>query len=777
MKKPLSASISTLALAISANLSLTAHAANQMEVVIVTASKIETDIQQTAVSMQSISADTLANAGVGSLAEVAKFTPGLQLDQIGGGLTASVRIRGIGTPGNSPLDPSVPIFIDGVAQGRTGSGFQDLLDVARVEILRGPQGTLFGRNSTAGAISVWTKDANTRDWGGSLQVQAGNYNDREVKGTVNVPIIDDVLAARISGFSVNQDGYAKNAMDGETYNGYADRHGVRGKFAWTPTENIDVQWVSDYSNTINHPLLALNTYPAAMDAYATTRGIASAPDLSGAALQANGLPVPDPYDDTQYFDHTSWTEDTNVANSITVNWDIQDGFLAGNTLTSITSYQNYKADQDTDREYTPLQWAETSGLAKTVSKSQELRISSDALENWEYVAGLFYYTEHVQSDQRNDGIFADKFAALGIPGVRTPSNAFSHTTIDTDNAAIFGQVTYSVTDDFSLTAGLRGSRVERDGNSDVDVLIQTSPTSTPINPYAGTPTGRLVLIDDETLAENDVSGVLKALYFIGADIMLYGSYDRGFKPGGFNRLLDAGASGTVATSYRKENSNNFEVGLKSQWLDNRVQANLAVFYMDFKDYHNQYTDPSSQLIVENVKSVTTEGVELDVQVLLTDNLTGGLSAAYLNPRVKDDTVDDDQSGGTGHSRTLKNGQLINDVSQYSANIFAEYNHPVADSSAEAFIRGDLSYRSSYLLGTTIDLAHNPSIYQGGFSTSNLRFGLRNLDDHWTLTGWVKNLTDKEYAVAGAIGVGGQMDGSYIVPGAPRTYGVAVQYDY
>src|SRR4029077_6167240 len=130
--------------------------------------KIEADIQKTAVSMQSLSGEKLADSGVDSVADVAKLVPGLQLDQTGGGITATVRVRGIGTPGNSALEPSVPLFIDGVAQSRSGAGFQDLLDVARVEVLRGPQGTLYGRNSTAGAINVWTKDVSTSNWEGSV---------------------------------------------------------------------------------------------------------------------------------------------------------------------------------------------------------------------------------------------------------------------------------------------------------------------------------------------------------------------------------------------------------------------------------------------------------------------------------------------------------------------------------------------------------------------------------------------------------------------------------
>lgn len=763
--------VSILALAINA-ISMSAHAAEALDTVIVTAGKIEADIQKTAVSMQSLSGEKLADSGLNSVADVAKLVPGLQLDQTGGGLTATVRIRGIGTPGYSPLDPSVPLFIDGVAQSRTGAGFQDLLDVARVEVLRGPQGTLYGRNSTAGAVNVWTKDANTRNWEGSVQGQLGNYNDRELKGTVNVPLVDGKLGARISAFKVMQDGYVENSYTGETGNGYADRFGGRAKVLLVATDNVTAQWLTDYAKMVNHPMTTLASTPAVLDAYAAG-GIASHPDLTGIPLDSSGLPISDPYGKT-YQDRNNWSLDSNVATSLTVNWDITEGFLADHALTSISAYQLYKTAQDLEQDYTVLDFQATSGVSKTKSWSQELRISSDAQENWEYVGGLFYYSENVDSDQHTDTNLPDKLALLArtpaAVGYRT-SNSLSKTSVDTDNAAIFGQVTYNFTDAFSVTAGLRESVVKKKGNSTVDTDLRLSTVAGGSGPYVPRILPTAYLFDHVHQTENDLSGVLKARYQLQNDVMLYGSFDRGFKPGGFNRLINVPAGTTLPTTFRKENSNNFELGAKTQWLDNTVQANIALFHMEFMNYHNQSIDSRSNLVVENIKKVTDDGVEVDIQALVTPGFIVGASAAYLNPRVKDNSIG---SGKT--SASLTNGQLINDVGQRSFNANAEYSHALGDGPTEGFVRGDLVYRGSSSLSVAT-VTEDKLYHQGGYTLSNIRFGVRKLDAHWQLTGWVNNIFDKEYVVQAGTGIPNFTDGVQISRGAPRTFGVSAQYDY
>lgn len=781
LQPPSLSTVSTLALAISFNVSMMAQAADSLDTVIVTAGKIEADIQKTAISMQSLSGDTLADSGVNSVKDIANLVPGLQLEQTGGGNTATVRIRGIGTPGFSSLDPSVPLFIDGVAQSRTGAGFQDLIDVSRIEVLRGPQGTLYGRNSTAGAINVWTKDVNTTDWEGSVLGQLGDYSNKELKGTVNVPLIDGKLGARLSGFRVMQDGYTENDYNGQTGNGYADRNGGRAKIQLAATDNLNIQLTTDYAEIVNHPMQALVTPPAAFNTYAANpAGIASRPNLSGIPLNSSGLPISDPYGDV-YQDHYNWTRDTNFANSLTVNWDVTEGFLKDHALTSITASQKYVSDQDIEQDHSVLQFAQTDGRSTTKSWSQEFRISSDAIENWEYVGGLFYYHEDVESTQNTNNNYVDRIdytRRFGLPTTSatnrgTPTtNSLSATDNKSENSAVFGQATYEFTEKFSATAGLRYSVVKKEGNTDVTantiIYLPIPPTfRAPYLPRALAPS-TFSIINHEDQTENDLSGVLKARYQLQDDVMLYGSFDRGFKPGGFNRLINPTAP--TPSSYEKENSNNFELGAKTQWLDNTVQANIALFHMEFLDYHSQATDNFNNVVVENIKKVTNDGVELDTQALVTDGLTVGASAAYLNPRVKDNGL---KSGG--NSRTLDEDDLINDVGQYTANLNAEYVHALGWGAAEGFVRTDLAYRSSTTL--SINATTRAKYEQGGYSLSNLRFGVRKLDDHWQLTGWVNNVFDKEYAISGGVGVAGFNDGIAAVRGAPLTYGVSAQYDY
>jgi iron complex outermembrane receptor protein len=755
------------------------NAAQELETVIVTASKIEQDVQQTPVSLSSISGDKLTELGATSVQDIAKLTPGLQMDQTGAGISATVRIRGIGTPGYSALDPSVPIFIDGVAQARTGSGFQDLLDVARIEVLRGPQGTLYGRNSTAGAINVWTKDANSHRWDGSIQVQQGNYNDREMKSTVNIPIVDDLLAARVSVYSVHQDGYLNDPVLNTTENGFTDRYGARAKILLTPTPDFSVQWLTAYSNSTSRNSGALTEAPSAYTMYANSPG--------GIVSQGgtHTLAMGEQYNGNVYGNTPTWGHDTDFATSFTMSWDISSGLFAGSSITSITAYDLYKDHQISDQDNSILDWSSSEGQANTQSWSQEVRLSSDATENLEYVLGLFYYADRVLSNQFSgaNGIDVntafDYFTALSNasppldePGhftspIGNPYAANTHDWFNSDNAAIFGQATYEFTDKFSVTAGLRESWVQKRGNSSLTANAYIGAG----NFYALPPQD---IVDHATLIETDTSGVLKARYFIENDFMVYGSIDKGFKPGGFNRLVTAGND--APTSYDKETSTNYEIGAKTSWFDNRLQANIAAFYMEFKDYHNQITDQFSNLIIENVPKISTDGIELDIAALPLPDLKVGIGAAYLNPRVRD-TVSAQKQTEEHYVSNLHNGELLNDVSQYSANINAEYSHRLPDSPAEGFVGFDTAYRSEYILGDLRD-----GVHQGGFTLSNMRAGVRNLDNHWELTGWVRNMFNKEYAISGSTRFGSIADafepsGFSITQGAPRTYGMTVKYDY
>ncbi len=751
MRKITSLSISTLsklALVVGANASIGAYAADQIETVIVTASKIKQESQQVAISMEALSSEKLSNAGINSVAEIAKFTPGLQLEQPSGGISAIVRIRGIGTPGLSPLDPSVPIFIDGVSQARTGSGFQDLLDIARVEVLRGPQGTLYGRNSTAGAINVWTKDANSHRWEGSLQTQLGNYNDREIKGTVNVPLVDNLLAARISAYSVKQDGYLTNAITHNTANGDADRFGARAKILLTPSSDLSVQWLTEYSNSITHAGQALVKVPALFTDYATNNGIVSQGGL-------RTFPHDDAYNGKIYGNIDQRELDTDFATSVTVNWDLDSGLLKGATFTSITAYDLYKTNQRSDQDASILDYGTGNGPGNTSSWSQEFHLSGD-VGDFQYLTGFYYYADRVTANQEVNQAGSDALAISENFG-GFPADVKTHDWFNTDTVALFGNATYNFSPQFSVTAGLRESWAQKRGNSALNGLAY----------FPGGSTLPIVtdIVDHATIVETNTSGVLKARYFVADNTMLYASYDRGFKPGGFNRVI-FNTDGTIPTSFHKEVSTNYEVGAKTQWLDNRLQANIAAFYMEFKGYHYQFFDAVKDLIIENLPQVTTEGVELDVQALPFTGLTVGAGAAYINPRIKE------INPAYTSFDNLHSGQLLSDASQYSANINAEYSHQLAGSSAQAFARFDTSYRSRYILGEYID-----GNYQSGYTQTNIRFGVRNFDGHWQFTSWAKNIFNKEYAIYGGSNIAGQHDGLAIVQGAPRTYGVTVQYDY
>ncbi len=743
------ASISLLTIA--ATLGKNADAADKLDTVIVTANKIEQDAQQTAISMQSLSGEKLSNMGIGNVAEIAQFIPGLQMDQAGGGLTATVRIRGIGAPGYSALDPSVPIFIDGVAQARTGAGFRDLFDIAHIEVLRGPQSILYGRNSTAGAINIWTKDANAYRWSGYLQAQAGNYNDRELKSTVNIPLVESLLAARLSFFSVYQDGYMKNVLHGDnTENGHTSRFGGRAKIALIPAENLSMQWTTSYSKNTEHPGHAWAVVPAFYSDYANSAG--------GIVSQqgSHQLPHDDRYNGDVYHNVYQSAYDTNFSTSITANWDIDGGVFSKKTLTSITAYNINKSDQLLDQDASILDYGTSAGKADTDSWSQEFRIANSDSDDLEYMIGFYYYAERVTSTQNTNSLHSDAIAAFDALGFNAigsyPTSADTKNEFGANDEAIFSHVTYSFSPQFSLTAGLRESWAQKRGNSTLNSDI-----------YVGNLNFLHIdknIVDHENITDSDTSGTLQARYFLNPDDMIYIAYDRGFKPGGFNRLI---TSASLPTTYNKEISNNYETGAKTQWLKNRLQADIAFFHMDFRDFHHQTLTSNGDVIVENIGKATSDGVELELQALPASNLNLATSVAYVNPRVRSDT---------SASSNLHKGELIPDSSQYSANVSAEYNRAIPTGHSNGFLRIDWLYRSRYVLGDPRD-----GYYQNGYSLMDIRCGLRDMGEHWEITSWIKNVFDKEYAVTGNSTSGAQGTALSIYPGSPRTFGITAQYNF
>jgi len=571
----------------------------------------------------------------------------------------------------------------------------------------------------------------------------GNYNNQEIKGTVNIPLFDDLLAGRVSAFSVRQDGYLDNGARSGTSNGRVDREGGRAKFLLTPLDNLSFQWITDYSEATTYPGYTLVVVPSRYLTYANSpSGIVS---KGGTHV----FPRDDKYNGKIYEDGEGLSKERNVAHSLTVNWDINDDIA----LTSISAYGDYDLYNARDQDASYINWSQSSGPAITESWSQELRLSGYLTDDIEFATGMYYYGERVDSHQTTNGLLTDNI------GGSTRTKSVSQTDSEAKNTAIFGQLTYDLTDDLSITAGLRRSWTDKKGNTHLDVFL---------NPAATVPFRSLDIVDDVTVKENDTSGVLKVRYNIEENVMVYASFDRGFKPGGFNRIVTANNPAGLSPSYTKEVSNNYEIGTKTQWFNNRLQVNLTAFYMEFEDYHFQTTDAASNVIVENLPEVTTEGVELDLMAIATDNLTVGFSAAYIDPRVEKLEA----GSNTVNQGLLHEGQWLSDASRVTANINAEYVYVLNADLGEAFARADYGYRSEYLLGDYRD-----GYRQGSVGLSNFRFGVRKLAHHWQITGWVKNAFDKEYYSTGSTRFANQIDGLSVAQGAPRTYGATVQYDF
>jgi iron complex outermembrane receptor protein len=284
------------------------------------------------------------------------------------------------------------------------------------------------------------------------------------------------------------------------------------------------------------------------------------------------------------------------------------------------------------------------------------------------------------------------------------------------------------------------------------------------------------LLDHLTTDYANTSGVFKVRYFVADDWMVYASFDKGYKPGGYNRKVSPAA--TVTAKYNEENSTNYEIGLKGSGFNRRLQVSLSVFHMDFKGFQNQTQTTDGDLLIENLAKVTSKGVELDVQALLTDGLTMGVGYAYLDPRVKQNDPNrlTDCHAIFGNPNYYCNGQRLFDVSQHTVNANLNYERTITNAGAQGFARLDWSWRSAYGVSEP-----RYGYEQDPVALTNLRLGVRKMADHWTVTAWTKNVFNKEYAASGGALMGGlpvaQTDGHFIVQGAPRTFGLTAGYDF
>ncbi len=566
-----------------------------LEEVVVTAQRRAESLQDVPISLIAFSGDMVNEAGITGMADVALRTPNLTLTTFNIA-EPQIYIRGIGTTNDSGgSDPAVGFFIDDVYIGRPGGASTDYYDIERIEVLRGPQGTLYGKNTAGGAINIFTKKPQ-QEFEAKAGLTVGSDNLVNLRGYVNGPF-SDTIAGKITVNFRKRDGFAKNITTGQDLED-DDSKSVRGQLLFTPSEKVDILLGFDYTDIDN---TGANRYITNLDIPGLP-GLANIPPLLAAQRAANvGLD-----------ERTSNQENMQYSEKEILGFlGRADVDLDWATLTSITAYRD--SDSSWFQPLVPQLSTRVGGLgiyevddsADTEADqfSQEFRLASEG-DNLTWVVGLFYLKENVE---RSETFFTYWDARTPLAGLSLGDVTFNQEA-STESTAAFGQITWNATDALALTLGARYTKDKKDiWNQAVNNHSRPAPTGIPLvgPPYEVSAEDSW---DDTTLRAT-------VDWRVTDDHMLYFTYSEGFKSGAFN-----GTQGTpiaASTPLDPESATNYEVGAKTQWLDNRLRFNIAYFELDYDDLQVWFLENAVLHAANATASVS--GVELDFAALITEN--------------------------------------------------------------------------------------------------------------------------------------------------------------
>lgn len=731
-----------------------------MEEIVVTARKREESLQNVPVSVTAFSEQDIEAKSLNSLLELAQFTPNLTMaSDSSGGSGTNLSIRGIGSQ-RGLGGPGVGVYLDGVYVGSRNGFNLNLVDVAQVEVLRGPQGTLFGRNTIGGAVNMTSKRPGDQ-LEGAVEVTVGRYDRRDAKLNFSVPLIKDKLNAKISLASQNKDGYGKvrDFATNDVVEEKGDTDSVSGQFMldWQATDNLNILLSVDAMDENDNgnartlaawsPFAADSTFPGGLSGLGLANIAPSPPFPPGIGLIARGVPTavgPDFY--STYGSPGDFNELETFNTALIVDWELGETFLGTDTaLKSISSCRDLSTEFFIDNDFGPADVAMVNNASEFDQYSQEFQLSGLSLDkNLVWVAGVYYYSEN--EDNVNSSDILSAFIPQIVP--RTNLDFFER-----ESWSVFGQATYNVTEKLSFTAGLRYTEDE----------INTKERS------FVTPTGMTIPNTEITIASDDeeVTGRLGIEYAWTKDLMTYASVAKGYKTGGvINGATSTGPFSTpVPTTYLPEVVWTYELGLRSSWLDNRLRFNLTGFYTDYTDIQYVFTFVSTNgptAYVSNGPEAVSKGVEMELLYSPIDNLMLSLGYGYIDSEYKEA----DPNGGP----LTTESKFIN-APENTYSISADYRLPMEF--------GELTAHVDYAWKDTIyfDIQDTDSefLQQEDYGLLNARLSLA-LESGLTLSLFGTNLEDKEYitsAFSSAIlGIS-----SVTTPAIGREWGFSAKYEF
>lgn len=723
----------------------------QLSNVVVTAQYRAQKIQDIPIAVTAIRGKDLSTKGQTFIDDALTFTPNAAAQKTDGDTRPRWYIRGLGT-GDTAASTVYPvgIYTDGVYINPPVASGGDLYDLERIEVLRGPQGTLYGKNTTAGAVNFISKKPTFGPTNGYGTIGLGDYNQRIFEGAVGGQLSDS-LAARAAFYSESRDGYAKNLASGDHYED-SNKQSFRIQFLAKLNDNWDALWnihKRDYSEGGSNGSLAVGKY----------WGLYSRPEGRDTSL-----------------DLAENSDISQEGTSLTINGHLDNNY----TLTSISAYEKTSSRSITDGDYTPYDVSRSWGDNEWKQFSQEVRIASDQGKRLRWIAGAHYFNENLNANSVSAR--PNPLLPNGVPNQGAGSPALRRTSYEQDNQsfAVFGNTTYDLTDKLSITGGLRWTWEEK--NLDLTLLqIQTGTyangawwqSSSYNNQLLNTASGANGSTSRDK-SWSDFTYDLTPEYQVNDHLKTYVRLARGFKSGGFNTGLSTSLA--QLTTVEPEYLNSYEWGVKSDWLDGRLIANGNIFYYDYKDIQvNLLTNVGGAAggvvtALTNGAKAEVKGAELELDALVTDNLRLRLAAAYLDSEYKDFV---NRNPSTGVITGDYSGNSLVRSPKTTAGLGAEYTFNL-NNGGRIVAGADASYRSrEYFLADRQNEALEPILSQGAYTIWNTNVSYVSPGSKYQVAGYVKNVADKDYQTHGRPN-GAPGSGQYVKTyGNPRTFGVSL----
>jgi len=705
-----------------------------LDEIIVTAQKKEQDIREVPISVSALSGDALKDQNIQDFADLAKYTPNLTV--LSSGPFNEVAIRGLGSGQMEGFEQSVGLIIDDVYYGRLHYLTMAFLDVKQVEVLRGPQGTLFGKNTIAGALSVRTSDP-VYEWEASATGKLGTYEKRAFQGAANIPVIEDRVAVRIAGLRSERAGYSYNTFLNED-DGRSEQTLIRGKAGFDISNSTDLVVSVVYNNHL-------------------------VPQGSGNELTAVGsglgvlAEIFDP--DVEYqlnrqgsFDQRSVSDQTNTDFSARLKTEI-----FGLDVTLVASHSIYERENDLDADFSPVPVIRLDQFDDYDQTSIELRLAGETgLGKWgdgEFVGGLYAFDSDLDAFQNiqiakidNLGVTLGDLvpdllvsapvigailqSALNTPGLgATLETRETQLIQDTRSIAVFGQFTWHVKPWISVIGGLRFSHERKDGVVTAQ-NFELGQIPSPGIILASLLNAENFTVEDLKRTESEISPKVSVLWRATDDINVYATYARGFKSGGFNTQ----ALNASQIEFEPEESTTFELGMKANFLDGVGRVNVGLFRTEFENLQTFIFNGLAP-IVGNAAASVSQGVEIEGGAVLPLGFFIGGSASFLDAFYSEYQDGPCKAGQSGFC-DLTDERL--GAPRYQLTAIVDYTTALFDWPVELVVGGDLYIQGKQYLQSDLDELDA----QNAYYRVNFRAALKSIDGWWNISPFLRNAFDK-----------------------------------